>query len=731
MRAVCLDLRVTTVRAANSHAKGGAVFAAVELDANGHRRDASAHYVILAPSRLLLTEVQPGQVWRVEGVARPNTIVVNGYRLTESTVRPTAMELLRPSGEHLIRLLADSPDFPGIGIVKARRLWERFGEALNGILDRGEREHLMEVLPESMADALLSAWERWGESFSLQWLQSKGFPVALGRKLLDYYGHDTAHRIEEDPYRLISFAATWSATDTLARHTFGLASDDPRRLAGAIDEVLYRAFDAGHTYLPEPDLPRALRRLLGELRPQTLAQAIAEAGNFGRFVRHEGRLHAPGPLIMEHSVAEAIATRVRPNPLLGPPRLEQVISAYQQDAGIRLNAEQREALQVVNTSPVAVLTGGAGTGKTTVLRGLIRIAEAAGLSVYPMALSGRAARRIREATEHPAQTIAGFLQSFDPDDAPTHALVLIDEASMVDLPSAYRVIRRLPDGYRLVLVGDPHQLPPVGPGLILHELAHLDGVPWVELAQVKRYGGAIAEAAAAIRQGRWPDLPQDRQAPIAFLSCAPPAINDTVLGLYGRDTQILGVTRNAANGGVRALNALCARTLNGGAEELTLWSAEHDQSYGTGLYRGDPVVCGRNDWEEDLQNGSLGTLESVEPSSDDLDPQRVVAHIRWDDGRIRPLSADIVPNIEPAYAITVHKAQGSQFPRVIIPVLRSRLLDRTLLYTALTRAQAQVLLVGDRDAARAAVAAPRHADRRRVALGKLLTERLLGAAPCS
>jgi len=732
--ALSLDLRVAAVRAPNRYAKGGAIFTGVELDADGLRRDAAAHYVVLAPSWLLLTEVQPGQLWRIEGEAEPNTIVVNGFKLTESTVKPTAMKLLRPSGEHIVRLLADSPDFKGIGTVKARRLWERFGEALYGILDAGERERLIEVLPEPLADTLVAAWQRWGDTFSLQWLQSKGFPVSLGRKLLDFYGRDTASKIEDDPYRLISFAGAWSVTDTLARQTFGLASDDPRRYAGAIEEVLYRAFDAGHTYLPEADFKRALCRLLGDPEPASLTWAIAEARELGRFVQHDSRLHAPGPLVMERTVADAIAARVEPAPLLAPTHLGQVIRDYQHEAGIVLNAHQADALRLVNANPVAVITGGAGTGKTTVLRGLIRIATAAGLKVYPMALSGRAAKRIREATDHPAQTVAAFLHGFDPDDAPRNAIVVVDEASMVDLPSAYRAIRRLPEGYRLVLVGDPHQLPPVGPGLLLHELAHLDGVPRVELSVVKRYGGAIAEAAAAIRQGRWPDLPEDPQAPIAFVPCAPEATNDAVLGLYDADragSQILGATRNAAHGGVKALNDLCCRALNAGAEELTLWSQDHDQAYGAGLYCGDPVICTRNDWDQDLQNGSLGALESVEPPSADLAPDRIVAHIRWDDGRLRALTADFQPNVEQAYAITVHKAQGSQFRRVIVPIRRTRLLDRALLYTALTRAEEQVILVGDREAARAAALGPRQADRRCVALGALLAERLAGVSACS
>lgn len=727
-----VTVRVSAVRSQNPYGRGGAIFTGIEVDDNGWRRDAKTHYVIKAPGHLLQTEVECGQVWRVAGTPEPNTIVVNGYRLTESTITPEAMELLRPSGEHIITLLAEGEAFEGIGLIKARRLWEHFGEGLYGVLDAAGIERLAEVLPMPMAQKLADAWRLWGDTFTLQWLQSKGFPVALGRKVLAFYGNDAARQIEGDPYRLISFAADWKTTDALARNVFAMAEDDPRRLAGAVEDVLYTAFDDGHTCLPESEFARRLRHLLGRQAPALLTEALVEAEASGRFIRRDGYLHAPGPYVMERGLAKAIAVRAaHPEPLLDDDDLAARLLDYQAESGLTLNERQIEALRVANAHPIAVITGGAGTGKTTVLRGLFRIAESAGWTVYPMALSGRAAKRIGEATGHPAQTIAGFLNRFDVDDSPQQALIVIDEASMVDLPSAYRVIRHLPATYRFVLVGDPNQLPPVGPGLLLHELAHQVGIPVVELVQVSRYGGVIAAAAAAIRQGQWPDLPDDAQAPIAFLPCTLAQINDTVLGLYDDDrnsSQILCATRHATAGGVKAINTLCQHHANGAGEELMLWNPEFDQRQGTGLRVGDPVICLKNDWEIDLQNGSLGTVLSIEPPVVDPEPGRELGRILWDDGEVRDLTAALLPNLELGYAITIHKAQGSQFRRVIIPVRKGRLLDRTLLYTAVTRAERQVILVGDMAAAKAAVESPPHAEHRQVALGALLNEILEGMA---
>jgi len=729
MKALVVTVRVSAVRSQNPYGRGGAIFTGVEVDDKGWRVDAKTHYVIKASSQLLQALVECGQLWRVTGQSESNTIIVNGYRLTESTITPDTMEMLRPSGEHIITLLGQGEAFEGIGEVKARRLWEHFGDALYAVLDQSDVDRLEEVLPRAMAQRLADAWLQWGNTFTLQWLQSKGFAVSLGRKVLNFYGKDAANRLEDDPYRLLSFAANWDTVDTLAQNTFCLAPTDPRRLAGAVEEALYAAFDAGHTCIPEPELLRRLRSLLDS---NDLAKsAVLQAESLVRFIRQGDRLHAPGPYVMERGVAQAIASRVasritKANSLLDDASLAAHIAEYQAQGSITLNHKQIEAIALANAHPFCVITGGAGTGKTTVLRALFQLYALAGYTVYPMALSGRAAKRIGEATGHSAQTIAGFLKHFNADGAQS-AVVVIDEASMVDLPSAYRVLRHLPQHCRVVLVGDPNQLPPVGPGLLLHELAHNRKVPFVELTQIKRYGGAIADAAALIRDGEWPSLVDDAQAEIAFVPCALDQINEVVLGLYEQDrigSQILCATRNAAFGGMNAINTLCQSRINAHGEALMTWNPEFDQPQGTGLRVGDPVICLRNDWEIDLQNGSLGVLVSAESAVPDKAPGSRIGSILWDDGRTLDLTADLLAHLELAYAITVHKAQGSGFGRVIIPVRHSKLLDRTLLYTAVTRAEQQVILVGDVQAAKAAVLAPQHSERRHVALGAMLEAEL-------
>lgn len=730
-----LTMRVSAIRSQKPNGFGGAIFTGIEVDDKGWRKDASTHFVVNADWRVLPMTVERGQLWRITGTPEPNTIVVNGYRLTEATIKPQAMELLRPSGNHIVTLLAEGESFVGIGQVKAQRLWDHFGEALYGVLGNGDVARLKEVLPQEMAERLTEAWRAWGDSFTVQWLQSKGFPVSLGRKLLAFYGKDATAKIEEDPYRLLSFTADWKTTDALARKHFNIAPDDSLRLAGAVEEALYAAFDAGHTYLPQADFKSRLSALLNDLDSPQIDNAVAAGSARGSFVVREERLHAPGPYLMESAVAEAIATRlIDSSPLLQNFELLELIDAYEREIhaqgnpAFALNEGQREALAVANANAFAIITGGAGTGKTTVLSAYFRLCDVAGFTVYPMALSGRAAKRIGEATGRKAETIAGFIKHFEAKDAPKAGVVVIDESSMCDLPSIYRVVLHLPSTYRIVLVGDPNQLPPVGPGLLLHELAHDDTLPRVELTDVRRYGGVIAAAADEVRSGRWPELPDDPNADIAFLDCAPEAIIGLVLDLYGEDrqgSQILCATRNNQSGGVKALNTACQKRFNAHGEELLLWNDEHDQRQGTGLRVGDPVICLKNDWAIDLQNGSLGTILSVNAQQQGDDPTASLGQILWDDGQVREITAALLPQLELAYAITIHKAQGSAFKRIIVPITPSRLLDRTLLYTAITRTEQQVILVGDWKAAKQAALNPPHAKSRRVALKYLLAQRVI------
>lgn len=733
-----VTLRVSGIR--SQHPQRGCIFTGRLLDEAGNVADATGYYVVRAPRRLLQeARVQRGQWWRITGSAQQQSLTVDGYRLTEWQVDPSAMELLLPSGEHLVTLLAENIEFRGIGRVKAQKLWDTFRDDLYRILDHGDVEALTRVLTPEVAHDLVRAWTHIGQTQTLQWLQRSEIDVAIGRKVLAYFGEETAAKLEEDPYRLLSFCASWAQVDALARERFGIAENDPRRLQGAIEEALYRLFGAGHTVATQAMVIAQLAPLLGHGAPSAAWRALVLAaltqgqsnGSYVVDARHA--LHPIGPFLMEKAVAQAIAGRLnRPTaPLADSQCIMRMITRFEARENLLLNAEQRNAIKLAADHAFLLVTGGAGVGKTTVLKALYELYDLAGMPVVQLALAGRAAKRMQEATGRSAMTIASFLQRTRQQGALSGSLVLVaDEASMVDIITLYRLVSVLPETARIVLVGDPAQLMPVGPGLVLHALVQVPQVPRAELTLVKRHGGVIAQAAYAIRHGQWPAMPSHMSAPIAFVPCTLPEIAPRLVELYRQapdTTQILACRQQQADG-TEAINALCQQQFTRDAAPLLTWSDEHQGYVATGFHVGDPLLCTRNRWELGLQNGALGRLMEAEPipqpqtNEDGAETGYLLGWAQWDDGVRRPVFDAMLEDLALGYAITVHKAQGSQWPRILVAISGNRVLDRTLLYTALTRAQQQVILVGDLVAAQRATAALPKAAARQVALGQLLCD---------
>lgn len=732
-------LRVTSVRSQNPRGFGGCIFSAKLIDDHGRVLDATGYFVVRATASTLGgSRVEPGQWWKVAGELSKRVLEVNGFQVAETQIDASSAVLLRPSGEHIIAFMADSPAFEGIGHVKARKLWEAFGERLYEQLDAGNVAELATVLTPESATQVVAAWAQFGDSRTLQWLQAQGFDWALGRKVLQFFGPDTAQKLEEDPYRLLSFCATWRQTDVLARTHFGVAFDDPRRLQGAIEEACYRVFAAGHTSVLSAKLMDVLQGVLGEqtktfrwrnLIPAALSQGLSN----GSFVVGPHGVQPLGAMVMEREVAQAVADRLTGTvpALLPTDDVDELLLAYEKAEGIELNPQQWEAVHLAAAKPLVLITGGAGVGKTTVLRALYAVYDRVGIAVTQLALAGRAAKRMQEATGRPASTIANFLRSWKGSSFDERHVVIVDEASMVDIITMSRLCELLGPCPRLVLVGDPAQLMPVGPGLVLHALTRVPQVPVAQLTVVKRYCGAIAAAAASIRQGRWPELPSDAEAAIAFIArparpstSAETSIPETVLHLYRQDpenTQVLCARRNGVDG-TKGLNALCQSELTADAKAVQVWDEQHDAYACVGFHLGDPVLCTRNLWGWGLQNGSLGVVVQVDDEPRMLANEEgeetglALAWVDWDDGVRRPIIEEMLDDLELGYAITVHKAQGSQWPRVIVPLTGHRLLDRTLVYTAVTRAQRQVLLVGDEAAAKSAVEGLPRAQSRHIAL---------------
>lgn len=752
---ISVSVRITSIRSAN---RRGCIAFGHRMDMTRGINDRSSPVVIKVPEAIAkLTDIAVGAIFEVYGDVSTAQRAHGAFVVNETVIDAQAIRLVRPSGSQVIEWLGDN--VKGIGEVKATRLWDFIGERLYDALDNADHEAIEHIVPsEEVRERIFARWAQDGDANTLRFVQEKRIPLDLARKAIRFHKKNTISALTSDPYRLISFAGTWEAVDEIALNSFCIGLGDPRRLAAALEEALYRVSEKGHTCSSLNDLQASIGELIKPHSAPTsaLSKALLAGSSVGQFVckellHHGPMLFTPGAWIMERRCAQFITDlAVKPaiEPQLFEVDLDEIISRFEAREReylgapmFGLNTAQRQAIATSYSNKFSIITGGAGVGKTTVLKALYRALDTTGRPRFQMALSGRATARMSEATGEAAKTIAGFLQTVTDKDLGNEPIIVIDEASMLDLVTFHRLAQKLPIGSQVILVGDPYQLPPIGAGLILHVLCGMAGIPTSELVEVKRQAkdSNIPLAARLIRNGEWPAFSPNGRDDVAFLPCADDQIVSTVMELYEQDpdgTQILSATKSCRFSGVDALNRTLHTKYADPTKQLLAENSETGEIEATGLCVGDLLMYTANDWPRNLQNGSLGVLEEVFQES------RVVTLSDGDKPGIRKalgtaifegiqhyiLDSDI-DSLTLAYSITVHKAQGSQFKRVIIPVRKSRNLDRTFVYTAATRAKEQVIFVGDIEAVRNAIRLPPRAFSRQVGLRALLQAGGVGATP--
>lgn len=670
---------------------GGAAFSGRDAKGVLHR--------VLGGGKVLPRTPRVGESWRVVGPVKNHPTY--GPQIEATLAMPVT-----PEGEHLRRFLARNKAFQGIGETRAKQLWERFGQDLVTVLDTKDRIALSEVLKEDVVDSLLQAWEESrSEARVVQWLDKHGFPQRLAVKVVKLWGTLAPEKILENPYRMLAVAG-WEQVDSAAQ-LMGFPLDIEARQIAAVEAVCYRSMADKHTVMKERELLLGVGGLLkvgrnGAERALELAerdQAVVRLG--------EDRIQALGPHVMETYLRVRLAAMVTAEQVpsghlfwAAPSDAEvgELLAEFQAENSLKLTDEQKQAVWMALTQRVGIILGGAGTGKTTVLKAIMWAVEKLQGTVHAVALAGRAAIRMTEATGRPARTIAGFLGAVERGDLELGGsdLVVVDEASMVDLPQAYSLMRAVPEDARLLMVGDPYQLPPIGMGLVFSVYAEDDRVPKVELTQVHRQAAetGIPAIAMEIRHGVLPELRSQSaisslrcQSGLSFLPCTDAEAQAQVIELVAElggpgEVQILSPIKSGPTG-IKAINA----------------ALHHLRAVGRDQWQGyavdDPVIWLENDYERKIWNGTLGVVEAAGPSS---------LSVLWD-GHDKPMDMGLsdLDCLDLAYAISIHKAQGSQFPRVIVPVFPSRLLDRTLVYTAITRGIKQVVMVGNHAALASAV----------------------------
>jgi exodeoxyribonuclease V alpha subunit len=643
-------------------------------------------------------------------------------------------EVLAPDTPDGLARYLGSGIFPGVGPRLAERIVKQFGLETLDVLDRAS-ERLAEVpgLGPAKVAGLVQAWQaqRVAEGL-MRFLQVHEMPTSHTLQILEAYGDEAVATLRGDPYKLLDDVRGlgFAAVDRLALR-LGVSPDAPRRLQARLRQALSDAGADGHMALPREALLQ--RSHVAGVSTAKLEEALAAALGAGALIAEgaEPLIWLPEQRAVEGALAEGLVRLLRRPPEVMPD-LAARLARVEASEALTLTPEQREAVLAAASSRLFVLTGGPGTGKTTSLRALMGLFDELELVVRLASPTGRAARRLAEVTGREATTLHRLL-AFQPRSAtfargvdwPLEAdVVLVDEASMLDAGLALALVRALPPLAHLVLVGDADQLPPVGPGQVLADLLACEHVPARHLTRVFRQAeqSAIVRSAHCVRRGEMPELivptgtvrtdcyfleAETAEAALALIENVVARSLPARFGLDPvRDIQVLTPTNRGPLG---------AATLNQRLRQRLLpVAASEPAAGGPRLRRGDKVIQLQNDPDRGVFNGDLGIVETVDPSARLL-------QVRLADALV-DFSMDEVDVLGLGWAITVHKSQGSEFPAVVMPLAASHgpMLQRRLLYTALTRARTVAVLVGQRSAIARAVASDEAA--RRITR---LSERLL------
>jgi len=606
----------------------------------------------------------------------------------------------------------------GIGPVYAKKLVKAFGEAVFDLIEQ-EPHRLREVtgIGPKRADRIVGGWADQKVIREIMlFLHSNGVGTSRAVRIFKTYGQDAVKLISENPYRLAKDirGIGFKTADQIARK-MGIAPDAMIRVRAGISYALGEAMDEGHCGLPVGELLASTAELLEVATPliETALALELEAGNvIADSVGETGCIFLTGLYRAEQSIAE----RLRACAVGRPPWPEidaaKAMTWVETKTGLALAPSQQEAVRLALHSKVLVITGGPGVGKTTLVNAILKIVTAKGTDVQLCAPTGRAAKRLSESTGLEGKTIHRLLEtdpangSFKRDDTNplTCDLLVVDEASMVDVLLMRSLLRALSDSAALLIVGDVDQLPSVGPGQVLADIIGSGAVPVVRLTEVFRQAAQsrIITNAHRINEGRMPELSAEEGSDFYFVEAAEPEIGlrkllaivkDRIPARFGldpvRDVQVL-CPMNRGGLGARSLNIELQQALNPPGEVKV-------ERFGWTYGPGDKVMQIANDYDRDVFNGDLGVINRIDVEEGEL----TVSF----DGREVVYGFGELDELVLAYATTIHKSQGSEYPAVVIPLATQHyaMLARNLLYTGVTRGRKLVVLVGQKKALAIAV----------------------------
>lgn len=623
--------------------------------------------------------------------------------------------LIPDTADGIERFLA-SGAVKGIGPSLARRIVSAFGSQTMAVLEK-EPKRLLEIEgigAKKLAVITESFYEEKQVNDLALDLETHGVSGRYAARLVQKYGEEALYVLTEEPYRMIAEidGIGFKTADQIAL-AYGMDPQSPERLAAGLTYVLQDMTQNGHVCIPDRELVyraslilRAEQLMLRDVLTEALAMGQLCADDYG------GETYVY--TLQAYEEERGVAERIREMAAYTPPKprrhVELFLDRWQESCQFQLAEGQREAVSQSLQSGMLVITGGPGTGKTTVVQAIIRLAEQEGLRIVLCAPTGRAAKRLAETTERKAKTIhrllvpegfAGGRQVFEYNETKQLPadLVIVDEVSMLDMEMLYHLLQALSPHCRCILVGDADQLPSVGAGAVLHDIIQSEILPVVRLQTIFRQkeGGRIVTNAHLINGGRLPVVNEDEEFRFVEIEREEQGA-DVICRLYAAETaeagdkfavQVLSpMYKNPC--GVDNLNAVIQSAVNGPQKG----KGEHKAGKMT-FRTGDKVMQKQNNYDKGVFNGDIGEIFAV---------QNDIVYVRYPEQDVKYEGQEI-DEITLAYAITVHKSQGSEYHTVIMTLVNSHgiMLQRNLLYTAVTRAKGKVILVGTKAALRTAV----------------------------
>ena len=662
--------------------------------------------------------------------------------------------LLPVTGEEMTAYLA-SGILKGVGGKTAQRMVQAFGSETFDVLENSP-ERLTELpgISQKKAQELSRSFQRQiGIRRLMEFLAEHGLAIEIALPLYRIFGEQAMEAVLENPYLLTEeeFGASFSQVDRFAIE-LGFLADDPRRVKAGILFELEHNLGNGHTFLPEDKLIPATKILL-DLPEETVADGLKKLREQGRVIADTLQNRAILYLPLYYEAETYVASRIQKMtkvPAQTAPQLAREIDAIEKEKGLHYAPQQREAMAAAVENNIVLITGGPGTGKTTTLGGILRLFDRRGWKTLLAAPTGRAAKRLTELTGKEASTIhrlleaqysqeTGKMEFFRNEDTPLKLDVLvIDETSMVDLLLMQAILRALPEKSKLILVGDPDQLPSVGAGNFFSDLLRSEIAPAVRLCEIFRQArqSLIVMNAHAVNGGVMPQLNvvdkdffflrrNQGQAVVKTIQELCQARLPQHMGIESWDIQVLSPSRKFETG-TYALNLALQAVLNPPI------SGKREKQFGDFVFReGDRVMQTRNNYDilwkkvdgtssgAGIFNGDIGKIEQIDFGKEQI---RIVF-----DDREAAYDFAMLSELELAYAMTVHKSQGSEYRAVVMAAYQGseRLLTRNVLYTAITRAKELFILVGKEEIIAAMIANNRQQKRYsglKLRLGQKITD---------